>query len=341
MNCPYCFNAVTMPLPVCRNPKCQMYDQAMPTKKSRWRARVPDRMRIRAGAYLSDREVRCDSCGLPCAAVCPTCAQDIPDIWFRYPRRTVLFLGMNGVGKSTLLATGKIRLAQQTDLLLTPLEEEDTAERFYRNYASPLTVQNASVPHTENVLPRPFLWGVTRRDRRGHACALALALYDVPGEMLLSEAEEAPVLPLLSKADGVVLVINPVALPALYAACGSPEGVAPAPDAWERAERILDTLLRRDGIGIRSKVKISVVFTHLDIWFRALKECDSAAALTSPYLEKLARRWQGGAFLTRLNEFENARLFAAGLCRDEKCRPLDGAEEPLKYLLDRMGLPAP
>ena len=106
MNCPYCFSEIAMPVPVCRNPQCRLFDQAMPAKKKRWRARFPDSVRIHGGALLSDREVRCDSCGQPCVPVCSVCGKEIPAVWARYPQKTLLFLGMNGVGKSTLLATG-------------------------------------------------------------------------------------------------------------------------------------------------------------------------------------------------------------------------------------------
>ena len=338
MDCPYCFAVISEPVLVCRNEKCTLYDQAMPARHSRLRGRIPSGMRIRGGALLADRETRCDACHERCRALCGACGREIPDAWLRYPRKTVLFLGMNGVGKSTLLAMTKLKLSQKSDLLLTPLEPEDTAERFYERYISPLAERNEDVPHTENELPKPFLWGVSRRFSSRRASALALAVYDVPGEMLSSHAEIAPVDPLVTAADGVILAMNPASLPSVHAACGAPASIAPAYDAWERAERILDELLLRGEIGRKNKVKVAVVFTHLDVWFSAVTDCESTAALNSPYLEALAQRWQGGAFLTKLKEFSEYRLFATGLYRTGECRPLDGADAPLRFILTKMGL---
>ena len=221
---------------------------------------------------------------------------------------------------------------------MTPLDVEQTSERFYAQYVSPLLERNENVPHTVNEIPHPFLWGITGRTQRGLGRTMALAAYDVPGEMLSSHAEVKPIETLLAIADGVVLVINPAALPALYETCGAAAGIAPAPDGWEKAERILDELLRRRSIGVRSEVKMAVVFTHLDVWFSALQECDNARALNDYYLRNLVQRWRGGPFLTRLSEFRHVRLFATGLCREKEFHPLDGAEAPMLYLMGRMGM---
>ena len=338
MYCPYCFSSLDSRMLVCKNPSCQMYEQSMPVKSPRLRTRLPDAWRIRGGVWLADRETKCDACGLPCAAVCGNCGREIPAVWTRYPGKSILFLGVNGVGKSTLLATTKYRFSQRPDIVMTPLEVDRTAERFYDQYFSPLLERNENVAHTANEIPQPFLWGITGRTERGLNRTLALAVYDVPGEMLNRHADVAPIETLLACADGVVLVINPASLPALYDACGKEAGIAYAPDGWERAERILDELLKHRSIGVRSQVNVAVVFTHMDKWFSTLADCDSTRALNSAYLRQLAQRWRGGPFLTRLGEFKNARLFAAGLYRDKEFRPLDGAEAPMLYLMDRMGM---
>ena len=339
MYCPYCFSRMNQRTLVCKNAQCAMFDQSMPEKSCRLLSRLPAQLRVRFGPWMADRETRCDACGLPCAAVCESCGRQIPSVWMRYPSRNVLFLGVNGVGKSTLLATSKLMLSQRPGLTLTPLEAEETAERFYDHYAKALSERNESVAHTANEMPRPFLWGVASSNSVGPSSAMALAIYDVPGEMLRRHADAAPIETLLSCADSAVLVINPASLPAVKEACGeAAKEILPAPDCWERAERILDELLRSNGIGRKSPLKIAVVLTHLDVWFSALPECDSTRALTEPYLRMLIERWHGGAFLTRLNEFQNHRLFASGLYREKECRPLDGAEAPLQYLLHCMGM---
>ena len=338
MYCPYCFSAIQARMLVCKNPQCQMFDQSMPAKASRLRARLPDALRIRGGVLFADRETTCDACGLPCAAVCESCGREIPAVWARYPSKSVLFLGVNGVGKSTLLATTKYKFSQRSNIVMTPLEVDRTAERFYDQYFSPLLERNENVAHTANEIPQPFLWGVTGHTDRGPNRTMALAAYDVPGEMLNRHADVAPIETLLTRANGVVLVINPASLPGVYERCGQAAQVSPAPDGWEKAERILDEILKHRSIGIQSDVKVAVVFTHLDVWFSALTDCDSARALNDPYLRKLALRWRGGPFLTRLTEFKNARLFATGLYREKEFRPLDGAEAPMLYLMDRMGM---
>ena len=340
MYCPYCFSALQARTLICKNPQCQMFDQSMPAKAPRLLSRLPDRLRIRGGVLFADRETKCDLCGLPCAAVCESCGREIPAVWQRYPSKSVLFLGVNGVGKSTLLATTKYAFSQRPRLVLTPLEVDQTAERFYDQYFSPLLERNEDVPHTANEIPRPFLWGVTGRGDHGAQHTMALAAYDVPGEMLNRHAAVAPIETLLSRADGVALVINPASLPGLYERCGRDAGVSPAPDGWERAERILDEILKHRSIGVQSDVKLAVVFTHLDVWFSVLSDYDTAGALNDPALRRLARHWRGGPFLTRLSEFKDARLFATGLYREKEFRPLDGADQPMLFLMEKLGMRA-
>ena len=338
MYCPYCFSALKAPVLVCGNERCRMYEQTMPQKPRKLLSRLPDAWRIRGGVLFADRETKCDACGLPCTAVCDACGSAVPSTWIRYPSKSVLFLGVNGVGKSTLLATAKMKFSQRQDIVMTPLEVERTAERFYEQYASPLLERNENVPHTLNEIPQPFLWGVTGRAGKCPACTMALAAYDVPGEMLSRHAEVRPIETLLTRADGVVLVINPASLPALHGVCGKDAGVPLMADGWEKAERILDEILKYRSIGVKSEVKAAVVFTHLDVWFSALKDCDSSRALGNVYLKKLAVNWGGGAFLTRLSEFRDGRLFATGLYRGREFRPLDGADAPMMYLMNRMGM---
>lgn len=338
MYCPYCFSSLHSRTLICKNEHCSLHDQPMPVKKPRLLSRLPDLIRVRGGSLFADRQVVCDECRLPCTAVCEACGKEIPATWTRYPGKSILFLGVNGVGKSTLLATTKLKFSQRPDMVMTPLDVEQTAERFYDQYARPLVEENDHVPHTLPEIPQPFLWGITGHAGRGPANTMALSAYDVPGEMLRRHQDVAPIETLLSCADGVILVINPASLPALHEKCGAAAGVALAPDGWERAERILDELLKHRSIGSKSDVKVAVVFTHMDLWFSTLPECDSSRALSDGYLKKLAVSWRGGAFLTRLNEFKHYRLFASGLYRDKEFRPLDGAEAPMQYLLEKMGM---
>lgn len=324
---------------VCRNPHCDLHNQSTPQRSARLFSRLPDKLRIRGGSLMADHASKCDSCGGECVPVCESCGKDIPALWARYPRRSVLLLGSNGVGKSTLLATTKTKLSQRQDLTMTPLEIEATAERFYDQYAQPLWVNNDNVPHTLPTLPLPFLWGIAHRAARGPASTLALAVYDVPGEMLIRHSAVEPIEPLLDRTDAVVLVLNPASFPALHERCGKQAGIELAPDAWERAERIVDELLKHCGIGKKSHISVSVVFTHLDVWFSALSDCPSASCLTDAYLRRLTENWHGASFLARLEEFRQSHFFATGIYRGDSFRPLDGADAPLSYLLRSFGIP--
>lgn len=339
MYCPYCFSSLDAGLMVCRNAGCDLHNQPTPQRAARLFSRLPDKLRIRGGSLMADHGSKCDSCGCECVPVCDACGKDIPATWTRYPRRSVLLLGTNGVGKSTLLATTKTTLTQRQDLTVTPLEIEATAERFYDQYAQPLWINNDHVPHTQPTLPLPFLWGIAHRAALGPASTLALAVYDVPGEMLIRHSAIEPIEPLLSRADAVVLVLNPATFPALYERCGKQAGLAPAPDAWERAERIVDELLKHCGIGKKSSISVSVVYTHLDVWFSALSDCPSTSYLTNEYLRRLTENWHGASFLSRLGEFRQSRFFATGIYRGDTFRPLDGADGPLSYLLRSFGIP--
>ena len=342
MYCPYCYEPIRHRVLVCRSSQCAMYEQSLPDRPPRLRARLPERLRIRGGARLADREIRCDVCGQPCACVCESCGREIPAAWLRYPAKNVLFLGMSGVGKSTLLASSKLALSGLKGFVFSPLEAENTAERFYDRYTGPLTERQAQLPHTENELPMPFLWGASCRRGPSEASACTLAVYDVPGEMVHCHADIAPVERLLALADSVVLAVNPASLPQVRDACGQAAAhIEPAPDAWERAERILDELLVFHSIGTRCGVKLAVVLTHLDVWFASLKDCASASALNDPYLRQLVAGWRGSAFLSRLSEFRDQRLFATGLYRGGETLPLTGAQAPMGYLMERMGLRLP
>lgn len=338
MYCPYCFASLDERVLVCRNERCELFEQTMPQRAPRLLTRLPDRLRIRGGSFMADRNVACDACGQSCLTICEACGRDVSATWTRYPQRSVMFLGVNGVGKSTLLATAKMSLSRRSDLILTPMDVENTAERFYDRYAQPLLERNDSVPHTPAELPEPFLWGVTCRSG-ARASTLALAVYDVPGEMLVRHSAVAPIEAMLSGTDAAVLVINPASLPALHGRCGEQAGVALAADAWERAERILDELLKYRSIGQKCPLSVAVVFTHLDVWFAALSDCASTEALTDAYLRRLMQSWRGDSLLTRLNEFRCSRLFATGLYRGEDFRPLAGADAPLAFLLKDFGLP--
>ena len=323
---------------VCRNPRCELYDQPTPQRGARLLSRLPDQWRIRGGSAMADGVVPCEACRQSCVTVCEHCGRDIPSTWTRYPQRSILMLGSNGVGKSTLLATAKASLSQRQDLVLTPLDVEHTSERFYDCYTQPLLECNDHVPHTPDELPEPFLWGVVSRTS-GHASTLALAVYDVPGEMLIRHSAVAPIEAMLSGADAVVLVINPASLPALYDRCGEQAGIALAADTWERAERILNELLKYRSIGTKCPLGVSVALTHLDVWFAALSDCPSTDALSDAYLRRLIQQWGGGALLTLLNEFRRSRFFATGLYRGDSCRALNGADAPLAFLLRDFGMP--
>ncbi len=337
MVCPYCFSEVQQPLPVCRNPVCGLYDQSMPGAPRRLLARLPERLRIRGGARMAEREVYCESCGQACALVCPCCTEAIPSAWGRYPGRSILLLGTNGAGKSTLLAMAKDSLSRKKEWRMMPLDAENTAERFYETYTAPISLRSEEIGHTPCEVPRPFLWGVTRQFEHRPPATLALSVYDVPGEMVTSHASALPIAPLLSRADGVMLVVHPAFA---QMPCAAPNDVprqVPG-DVWGKAEHILDELLSREELGVRSRVRVALVLTHLDKWFASVSGCTTANELTSSCLEDLVGSWQGEALLSKLSCFSEHRFFATGLCRTPEIRPLDGAEKPLEYLLTSMGL---
>lgn len=333
MHCPYCFSPIDTPVTVCRNPQCAMHDQPMPLRSPKLLSRLPDRIRVRGGQLFSDRDVLCDACGLPCDAVCPSCDRRIPNVYRNFPAKTVLFLGVNGVGKSTLLTTSKSALCMRESVLMTALDAEETGERFFDRYSAPLLYEGQNVPHTPAEKPMPFLWGVTSRPGKGPANTMALSLYDVPGELLTNHAAAAPIETLLSLSDALVLVIDPSVMPGLRE-----DGGEAVTDLWEKNERILDEFLRRRRIGVKCEVPAAVVFTHMDKWLLHT-EYLSQDAMNASALAEFARRHGGSGFLNRLREFEHFRLFATGLCFGDKwVRPLDGADEPLIYLFREMGM---
>ena len=337
MYCPFCFAGLKPAIMICKNPGCTMYEQSMPVKKPRLRTKLPAKMRIRFSGALSDRRTDCDICGLPCATVCDVCGSQVPASWIRYPEKSILFLGVKKAGKSTLLAAGKQMLSEHSELTMTPLEAEETGERFYEDYIGPMMRDRRDVAQTAEEVPKPFLWGVSRQGR-GPAQAMALAVYDVAGEMQSSHAKIAPLQTMLGRAEGICLVINPASLPQLQKKLPGAAHIQPDADVWERAERLLDEIMADGDIGAKSRVRLAVVFTHLDIWFPAAKDCMSTDALSETMLYRLAQEWKGKSFLNRLNEFSDHRLFATGLYRGEELRPLDGAEKPLAYLLGSLGM---
>ena len=332
MYCPFCFAGLQPAIMICKNPGCTMHEQSMPVKKPRLRTRLPDDLRQRYPGLLSDRRTDCDACGLPCVTICDACGRQIPSAWTRYPEKSILMMGVRRAGKSTLLATGVKKLSEQGEFIMTPLEAEETGERFYEEYIGPMTRSQADVVHTPDEYPRPFLWGLSRRGKT-LAGATALAVYDIAGELQGSHAKLAPLETMIGRASGVCLVINPASLPQLQKNLPVPGETLPDPDVWERAERLLDEIQSGGGVGTKSKVRVAVVFTHLDIWFSLVKECSSTDALSSEWLYRLAKEWRGTSFLNRLSCFSDYRLFATGLYRGEELRALDGAEKPFAYLL--------
>ena len=53
----------------------------------------------------------------------------------------------------------------------------------------------------------------------------------------------------------------------------------------------LDELLSREELGVRSRVRVALVLTHLDKWFASVSGCTTANELTSSCLED---RWAAG-----------------------------------------------
>ena len=332
MYCPFCFASLTPDIMVCKNPGCEMYEQSMPVKKPRLRTKLPDGIRVRFSRLLADRMTKCEACRLPGVTICGSCGREIPSAWTRYPEKSILFLGQSGAGKSTLLAASRLKLSERSDLLMTPLEPVETGERFYSLYTGPLTREQRDLDPTAPEIPRPFLWGVS--SRRGRITrAMALAVYDVAGELQSTHEKVVSLETLLGRASGICLVIDPTIQAARQADKSGTPAFMPDPGIWESGERLLDEVLNRGDIGGKSGVRVAVVFTHLDIWFASVPDCADTDALSDILLRRLVGEWRGKSFLARLNEFSDNRLFATGLYRGEELRPLDGAEAPLAYLM--------
>ena len=77
MYCPYCFSSLQARTLICKNANCSLFEQSMPVKAPRLRAKLPADARVRLGALTADREIKCDACGLPCTAVCEACGKEI------------------------------------------------------------------------------------------------------------------------------------------------------------------------------------------------------------------------------------------------------------------------
>jgi len=185
--------------------------------------------------------------GLCTETACPECHLKIPRLLAQKNKISISIFGAPGSGKSYLLASMTHKLAEvfpelgvivdDVDAEANTILHEYEKELFYQ--PTPTTKVTLKKTDTfgdwyntikwqgmERILPKPFLFSIEnpgKKDKSGLSSSKVLCLYDNAGESFEpgAETEDAPVTRHMSKADGLIFVLDLTQEAAFRKACQS------------------------------------------------------------------------------------------------------------------------
>jgi hypothetical protein len=263
MKCPSCFRGIP---PTVEKLACQSCEPMSPTEVTN-----------EFGHDLAVRPIfdavlgRCPRCSTPSSAeACPWCWSVIPPEWRRQPPPKVTCIAMAGArttGKSMYLGV----LKHQLDLFLighgSLLRSVGDTERMYtERYGEAIFKERRRLGSTlpaqqDQTTARPLIFEFREPEGATHL----LVLRDVAGEDLENVAERAQQLRFLSRADAIVLLLDPLKIDEVRRVLqGEVQQGELGGDGVQLLSNLLDHI-KRTSETARCEVPIAVTLSKVDI----------------------------------------------------------------------------
>lgn len=225
--CPFCFETFRLKeTPFrCASPPKICTPQIDPVLQKRWEIRVPTgREIVSEGRFAIHRN--CPNCGERShKRLCPRCHQELPHTFGDYHNYIFALIGAKASGKSNyipvLIEQIKREVGPRMSMLLQPMNDE-TINRYRRDFYDPLfnkhevvNVTPSALSVAESQLPMTFSMtfagkGIGGRDHIKRT--ITLAFFDTAGEDLKAEDTMNAVNKYIYRADGIILLIDPLQL---------------------------------------------------------------------------------------------------------------------------------
>jgi hypothetical protein len=230
----------------------------------------------------------CPECADPSTNhVCPVCHSLLPLHFGRVPNRMIAMIGAREAGKTVfvtvLLHELMNRIGARFDLYVSPTDDT-TRARFDAEYESTLyqrhqllgATRSAATAAANRVEPMVFRFSVKRRrwfGMEGTRPSL-LSFFDTAGEDLTSQESVDLNARYLARADGIILLVDPLQLDGarrLAATDRLPALAPPAARPINVLTRVTDLILAQAGSGPAARVKkpVAVALSKLDVLWDA------------------------------------------------------------------------
>jgi hypothetical protein len=222
--------------------------------------------------YAPPQEVVCDKCQtVSYTYLCPHCHFELPHDIGQIDQRIIVIVGARATGKThylaSLLAGLQQDIGKKFDFTVRLLGDE-TQERWERDFYMPLFVHRTVLfpnrpAEVDPLVKSPLIIRCTFRDRH-HRRALNLSFFDSAGEDLASLTTMSLQYRYLSRADGIIFLLDPLQIPRVRSQISFP-GVLPPTNLKASPEyivgRLRDLFERERRLSASQPVKTPVAFT--------------------------------------------------------------------------------
>lgn len=234
--CPYCFEPFKLrDAPFrCSSPPQRCAPEQDSVRASVWEDNAPLGRVLPADAK-SGRERVCGNCNQRTRKrICPHCHMDLPHTTGAYRNLIFAVIGAKESGKSHYIAVLvdqiKKHLGPSLELLLEPLNDE-TIKRYREVFYSPIFTDKVQIRGTQSALvdrrvQMPLVFSLVRTGKNlfgGRAIkgVVTLVFFDTAGEDLNDRDIMATVNKYIYRADGILLLLDPLQLPRVRDRLGS------------------------------------------------------------------------------------------------------------------------
>jgi hypothetical protein len=279
--CPYCFETYRLAATPfrCINPKCKKAQD--PVRARVWQDADP-RGLVLASAGSYREAARCSDCSQDSRTrICPHCHMELPHTVGQFPNLIIALIGAKDAGKSHYIAVliehFRKRLGPDLGLLLEALDDA-TINRYRRDFHDPVFKQRRTIHNTgsgmgdASAVRVPLVYSLTSSGTgllggRGVNSVVTLVFFDTAGEDLNTEDRMSLVNKYIYRADGIILLLDPLQLEVVRARL--PSSVA-LPDQSTETTDILQRVgkLIRGGRSLSATARIptpiAVAFTKFD-----------------------------------------------------------------------------
>ena len=303
--CPYCFeNFQLAEAPFrCGAPDKKCAPETDPVLEAEWEVNVP-LGKVVAPPGRGKKSARCGECNaVTYRRLCPHCHQDLPKTIGEHRSYIFAIIGGPQSGKSHYIAVLIDRLKKHIgvslDLVLEPLND-DTIERYKTEFRDPIFRDGRVIDKTltgdarasSNVW-QPLVYSLTKIEprtwRRRKNKVVTLVFFDTAGEDLQADDTMARVNKYIYKADGLIVLVDPLQLDTvrdrLGPDVGLPAEIMDTAEVLNRATRLIE-----NGRNLRSNDYID---TPLAI---AFSKFDAVTPLVDPQFQLLAPSNHDGGF---------------------------------------------